>query len=154
MISISDAARFSQENNITLKFKSWRETVLDYFILSLLILTIFSWAKVATADASDLLCIPIESNLGYSFNLAKYFNSRCSQVFENKMMLYYPYLLFVQWLLFSIVHKLWLKLPWVQNQFETFFEIFKELNIVQTSINEQAVEETKEKFQMILKVFV
>ena len=125
MISISDAARFSEESHATRKFKPWWETVVDYLIISLLILTLFSWAKVVTAEASGLLCIPVDPKIGYSYNLAKYFNSRCAQEFKDKVLLHYPYLLFFQWLLLSVFQKLWLKLPVVQNKFETFVELFK-----------------------------
>lgn len=134
MISLTDAARFTSDSHATRKFKPWWETMIGYLILSLLILTIFSWAKVVTAEASGLLCIPLDTKFGYSYNLAKYFNSKCAQQFENKILLHYPYLLFLQWLLLSICQKLWLKLPMVQNKFETFIELFKMLKEINSTI--------------------
>jgi Leucine-rich repeat containing protein 8. len=127
MISVSDAARFTEESISTRKFKPWWEIVLDYLILAILLLTIFSWAKVISADASGLLCIPVNPTIRYNFNLAKYFNSRCAQEFEKKLLLYYPYVLFAQWLVLSIVQKLWLKLPVVHKKFETFYELLKDM---------------------------
>ena len=127
MISVSDAARFTEESISTRKFKPWWEIVLDYLILAILLLTIFSWAKIISADASGLLCIPVNPTIRYNFNLAKYFNSRCAQEFERKLLLYYPYVLFVQWLVLSVLQKLWLKLPVVHKKFETFFDLLKDM---------------------------
>ena len=135
MISLTDAARFTADSHATRKFKAWWETVIGYLILSLLILTLFSWAKVVTAEASGLLCIPLDTKIGYSYNLAKYFNSKCAQQFENKILLHYPYLLFFQWLLLSVCQNFWLKLPVVQNKFETFMELFKLLKEMESTSN-------------------
>ena len=151
MISLTDAARFTTESYATRKFKPWWETVIGYLILSLLILTLFSWAKVVTAEASGLLCIPLNTKIGYSYNLAKYFNSKCAQQFENKILLNYPYLLFFQWLLLSICQKFWLKLPVVQNKFETFIELFKLLKEMEST--QITTEETNKMNDKINRVF-
>lgn len=127
MITVSDAARFAEESVGTKKFKAWWETILDYTILGLLLLTIFSWAKVISVEASGLLCIPLNPKIGYSYNLAKYFNSRCAQEFDNKLLIYYPYFLFVLWLMLFFVQKLWLKIPVVRCRFESFHKIFTEM---------------------------
>lgn len=138
MISISDAARFSEESNATRKFKAWWETVIDYLILGLLIITLFSWSKVVTAEASGLICITTQSNIAYSYNLAKYLNSRCAQKFDDKAFIHFPYLLFMQWLILSVIQKLWLKLPMVQNRFETFIELFTSLKENESTPHNQA----------------
>ena len=127
MISVSDAARFAQESISSRKFKPFWETILDYVILGLLLLTIFSWAKVITADASGLLCRPTNPKIGYSFTLAKYFNSLCAQQFEDKLLLYYPYMLFVLWLLLTMIQRLWLKIPVVRCRFESYHKLYANL---------------------------
>ena len=96
MISVSDAARFAEENVGTRKFKPWWNIILNYFIFGLLLLALFSWTKVILAETLDTIYEHIVPCFRYSLNLAKYFNSRCAQAFTEKLLIYYPYVLYAQ----------------------------------------------------------
>ena len=127
MISVSDAARFAEESVAIKSFKPWWEIVIDYIILALLLITLLSWTRVISADASGLLCLPVEKTIDFSFNFAKYFNSRCAQEFNGKLLLYYPYLLFIQWMSLFLIQKAWLKVPVVTSKFDSYYDIFHEI---------------------------
>ena len=131
MISVSDASRFAEESVAIKSFKPWWEIVIDYIILALLLITLLSWTRVISADASGLLCLPVEKTVDFSFNFAKYFNSRCAQEFDGKLLLYYPYLLFVQWMSLFLIQKAWLKVPVVTSKFDSYYDIFHEIYSIQ-----------------------
>lgn len=148
MISVSDAARFAEESISTKKFKGWWETILDNVILGLLLLTLFSWAKVISVEASGFLCIPIDPKVGYSFNLAKYFNTRCVQSFEQKLLLYYPYFIFVLWLLLFLVQRTWMKIPFVRCRLDSFHKLFTEMIKVSSKMKYRSINKTIAKREM------
>ena len=138
MISVSDAARFAEESISVKKFKSWWEIAIDYLVLGLLLLTLLSWTRVISAEASGLICVPLDSTISYSYYFAKYFNSRCGQEFDGKLLLYYPYLLFLQWVSLFLIQRAWLKVPAIKHKFESYYEILTEMYKIQpkVSINE------------------
>ena len=94
MISLSDARRFSEESPAIKNFKPWWEIIIDYMLLALLLICLLAWARVTSLEASGLICVPMNTNVTYGFTEYRYANSRCSQEFETKLVLYYPYILF------------------------------------------------------------
>ena len=61
----------------------------------------------------------------------KYLNSKCTHTFTGKLLVHYPYALFIEWALFSILHFGWLKHPAIFSKFEAFYGIFKEMCKIQ-----------------------
>ena len=127
MISLSDASRFAEESPSIKKFKPWWEIVTDYVILAELLMTLLAWARVISVDASGLLCIPANDKVAFGFVESRYANTRCSQEFDDKLLLYYPYLLFFQWVLAFLVQRTWLKVPAVITKLDAFHDIFTEM---------------------------
>lgn len=127
MISLSDAKKFSEESPAIKNFKPWWEIIIDHMLLALLLICLLAWARVSSLEASGLVCVPIDSNITYGFMEYRYANSRCSQEFETKLILYYPYLLFSQWLISFLVQRTWLKVPIVMTKLDAFHNIFYEM---------------------------
>lgn len=127
MISLSDAKRFSEESPAIKNFKPWWEIITDYMLLALLLICLLAWARVTSLEAAGLVCVPIGVNITYGFTEYRYANSRCSQEFETKLVLYYPYLLFSQWLISFLVQRTWLKVPVVMTKLDAFHNIFYEM---------------------------
>ena len=130
MISLSDAKRFSEESPAIKNFKPWWEIIIDYMLLALLLICLLAWARVTSLEASGLVCVPIDANVTYGFTEYRYANSRCSQEFETKLVLYYPYLLFSQWLISFLVQRTWLKVPVVMTKLDAFHNIFYEMCLI------------------------
>ena len=130
MISLSDAKRFSEESPSIKNFKPWWEKIIDYMLLALLLICLLAWARVTSLQASGLVCVPMNANVTYGFTEYRYANSRCSQEFETKLVLYYPYLLFSQWLISFLVQRTWLKVPVVMTKLDAFHNIFYELCLI------------------------
>ena len=130
MISLSDAKRFSEESPAIKKFKPWWEIIIDYILLALLLICLLAWARVTSLEASGLVCVPTSANVTYGFPEYRYANSRCSQEFETKLVLYYPYLLFLQWLISFLVQRTWMKVPVVMTKLDAFHNIFYEMCLI------------------------
>jgi len=127
MLSVSDAARFSEENNSIKTFKPWWEILIDYLVFALLLFTLLSWTNVIGLDSHGLSCLPSNSNVTYSFNFVRYFNARCAQHFQGRLLLYYPYLIFFQCLTLFLLQHAWLKVPAVTTKFDSYHDIFNDM---------------------------
>eukprot|EP00794_Sanderia_malayensis_P009252 gene9252-10230_t len=145
MISLSDAQKFSEESPSIKKFKPWWEITLDYMILALLLICLLAWARVTSVEASGLICIP-QGNLNatYGFVEFRYANSRCSQEFETKLIVYYPYLLFFQWVVAFLIQRTWLKVPVVITKLDAFHNIFCEMSSIMPTFRRN-----KQSFRML-----
>lgn len=127
MISFNDAARFSEESKAVKTFKPWWDVVLDYLLVGLLLIALLSWTRVISTDSSGLICVPRDKTVSYGFVFAKYFNAKCTQESEARLLLYYPYFLFLQWLVLFLLQTSWLKIPAVKNRFDCYYYLFTQL---------------------------
>ena len=124
MITLTDAQRFSEESPAIKSFKPWWEILIDHMLLASLLICLLAWARVTSTEASGLVCVPLISNISYGYTEFRYANSRCSQEFATKLILYYPYLLLFQWIVTFLVQKAWLKVPVVVTKLDAFHDIF------------------------------
>ena len=147
MITLADATRFSEESPAIRNFKPWWEIIVDYMLLALLLISLLAWARVTSVEASGLICVPLNSNISYAYVEYRYADSRCSQEFETNLLLYYPYLLFLQWLITFLIQRAWLKVPVVMTKLDAFHNIFCEMCSITPSFHRN-----KQSFRMLPEI--
>jgi len=103
-------------------FKPWWDLLIDYLIMGILLVTLLTFTRVLFEADFGITSIGLNQTL--SFWEAKYVSARCSHHFEGKYLVYYPYLLFFEWIIFSVIQNGWLVLPAITSKLENFYKIF------------------------------
>ena len=127
MISLSQARQFAEDSPSVKAFRPWWEFGIDYVVQVTLLTTLLAWARVISMDASGVVCIAAAPNTAFGYVFALYANPRCSQEFDANLLLYYPYILFFQWLVAFLIQRSWLKVPTLVTKFDDFYETFLEM---------------------------
>lgn len=133
MISLADAIRLESGNPAVNAFKPWWEVWLDYILNGFLIVVLFALAGVTISGTPGLTCLPTDTNqtsLNYATNF--YLNAVCTTHVDGHILITYPYIILVQWLILFLLHISWFNLPslkaFLASAFDTFQKLEKEAN--------------------------
>ena len=138
MLSVSQITPYLSEENPKRRLKPWWENFNDFLTHSLLVIVMLSWNFLLQDYSSGVNCILQDANKPQLWNTiyAKYYSQKCAfQVFEG-CLVYFPYYVFVQWMLFLFCQMLWLKLPQVNSKLNVMYQICEKLNQAEKAILE------------------
>ncbi|XP_028409967.1 uncharacterized protein LOC114532622 [Dendronephthya gigantea] len=135
MISLSDAIRLESSNPAVNTFKPWWEIWIDYTLNTFLLVVLFALAGVTISGTPGLVCLPSDTSqtkLNYATNF--YVNAKCTTHIDGHILILFPYIIFVQWLLLFVLHLSWFNLPdlkaFLESSFDTFMTMKQENNLV------------------------
>ena len=135
MISLSDAIRLESSNPAVNTFKPWWEVWVDYTLNAFLLVVLFALAGVTISGTPGLVCLPVDTNvtsLNYATNF--YANAKCTTHVDGHILIVFPYIIFVQWLILFVLHLSWFNLPslkaFLASSFDTFQVLKQEGNPV------------------------
>lgn len=126
MISLSDAIRLESSNPAVNTFKPWWEIWIDYVLNAFLLVVLFALAGVTISGTPGLVCLPSDTNqttLNYATNF--YVNAKCTTRIDGHILILFPYIIFVQWLVLFVLHLSWFNLPALKAFLESSFDTFK-----------------------------
>ena len=131
MISLSDAIRLESNNPAVNSFKPWWEVAVDYTMNAFLLVVLFALAGVTISGTPGLVCLPTDTNYtSFSYATNNYVNAKCTTHVDGHVLIVFPYIIFIQWLLLFVLHLSWFNLPslkaFLSSTFDSF-TIFKEV---------------------------
>lgn len=106
-------------------FKPWWDLLIDYVIMGLLLIALLTFTRVIFENDLGVTSIGVNQTLPYWE--ARYVSAQCAHIFEGRYLVFYPYLLFVEWILLSIIHHGWFIFPAISSKMEHFHKIFHQM---------------------------
>lgn len=127
MLSLAQVAPIVSEGVEVKRFKPWWEYITDYATHFLLWLGLMSWTNVLNDDASGVKCVLQNTTKAHYWNsiYARFCSQRCALELYDGVLVHYPYLLFLQWIVLLFIQILWLKLPFVSSKLEAMHKIIE-----------------------------
>lgn len=135
MLSLGQITPYLSYAGQVKRFKPWWEYIADYLSHVLLLVALFSWTFVLQQNGSGVNCLLKESSSTLFWNsiFSRYCSQRCAVDLYNGVLVHYPYLVFLQWMLLLFCQMFWLKLPVVNTKLKALQNII------------QSIEDTEEK---------
>lgn len=125
MISLSDAIRLESNNAAVNTFKPWWDVAVDYTLNGFLLVVLFAMAGTTLSGTPGLECLPENHNItSFNYPMSRYINAKCTTHVDGNILVIFPYIIFVQWLLLFVLHISWFNLPAVKSFLSSTFDSF------------------------------
>lgn len=128
MIRYGDVVNFGGSYN---KFKPWWEKLFDLYLIGMFLVSMIAWNK-SNSEASGMICLPLDGGAD-SIGIAesRYLISNCQHETYIALIVFYPYVVIVEWFILFALQNSWIIIPAVSSKFNSLTSILDELDKIE-----------------------